>query len=255
MLTFLKHLTGRLKKPANVAFTSPLVVDTCCILVGDIHGRIDLLEALLEKISPRNNCDLIFLGDYVDRGDHSADVLRMLFELDKSDHVTCLMGNHEKMLLDFLDDPKGSGKRWLRNGGLQTLASFGVGGVADGSGPTALQEAASNLEDALGHELEQWLRALPLFYRNGNLVCAHAAVDPMLPLALQKPSTYLWGHPEFFKTPRVDGYWVAHGHTIVDEASAKDGRISVDTGACFTGRLTAAVVEANEPIRFIATNV
>ncbi|MEH6836292.1 MULTISPECIES: metallophosphoesterase family protein [Falsihalocynthiibacter] len=254
MLTFLKRFTGNRKKSEDIAFTSAMVVDRSCVIVGDIHGRFDLLQKLLRKVDLESPHDLIFLGDYVDRGDHSAEVLRWLYELDKSERVTCLMGNHEKMLIEFLDNPIGTGSRWLKNGGLQTLASFGVGGVAEGAGPRALEEAASNLKAALSYEVEQWLRELPLLFRNGNLVCVHAAVDPALPLSLQKPSTYLWGHPEFFKTPRSDGYWVAHGHTVVEDAHAKNGRISIDTGAYYTGRLTAAVIDKNTPIRFLDTH-
>ena len=70
----------------------------------------------------------------------------------------------------------------------------------------------------------------------------HAAADPLCPLDQQSDSVLLWGHPEFFKIPREDGQWIVHGHTIVDAPTADKGRISVDTGAYATGRLTAASI-------------
>ncbi|MEY8118874.1 metallophosphoesterase family protein [Falsihalocynthiibacter sp. BN13B15] len=253
MLAFLKNFTKNREKVDGNEFTTSLDVKVSCILVGDIHGRIDLLLQLLEKISLKKPRDLVFGGDYIDRGEYSADVLRLLFKMNQSDHAICLMGNHEKMLIDFLDNPCENGGRWLRNGGLQTLASFGVGGVSEASGPTSLQKAASKLSAAMGPALENWLRNLPLTYRNGNLVHVHAAADPKLPLSSQKSSNYLWGHPDFFKLLRTDGIWIAHGHTVVDRANAENGRISLDTGAYFSGRLTAAVIEKNKPIRFTDT--
>mgnify|MGYP001951770689 CR=1 FL=1 len=101
-------------------------------IIGDIHGRADLLELMLELIDAHiggtsaADPKLIFVGDYIDLGPDSAVVLTRMKELQEAfpDNVTCLMGNHEKMLLDFLDQPETRGVRWLKNGGLQTLASF-----------------------------------------------------------------------------------------------------------------------------------
>lgn len=206
--------------------------------IGDIHGRFDLLTRLLTKLEPE--LQVICVGDYVDRGEHSAEVLRFL---QAHPEITCLMGNHEQMLLSFLDDPKAAGPRWLRYGGLQTLASFGVAGVSDTSQGADLEKACEALTAAMGEDLITWLRRLPLSWQSGNIFVTHAGCDPAVPVDEQSASHLLWGHPEFFKMPLQDGNWVLHGHTIVDAPSAEAGRISIDTGAFATGRLTAAVVK------------
>jgi len=220
--------------------------------IGDIHGRDDLLAQMLERISRDADGkphDLVLVGDYVDRGEASAAVLRRLAALDASDHVVCLKGNHEAMLLEFLDDPEGAGRRWIRNGGLQTLASFGVGGVTETASGDAMKRIRDQLRAAMG-DLEAWLRGLRTFFHSGNIMVAHAGADPRLPADEQDEKTLLWGHPAFHAQPRQDGIWVVHGHTVVDAARARDGRISIDTGAYATGRLTAVALERDD-IRFL----
>lgn len=262
MLGFIKRIrTSRREPTESGAFSASLAVTRRCYAVGDIHGRADLLSKLLLEIqhdaeNAEASKEIVFLGDYVDRGENSAGVLSCLQDLtqDMGASITCLMGNHEKMLLDFLDRPAERGRQWLRNGGLQTLASFNVGGLTEISGKESLTVAAEKLRSALGSNLELWLRTLPLTYANGNLVCVHAAADPGAAIDMQKQSTLQWGHPDFFERPRNDGLWVAHGHTIIKEPTVKNGRISIDTGAYYSGRLTAAVLAPGEPVRFIRTN-
>jgi serine/threonine protein phosphatase 1 len=232
-------------------------------VVGDVHGRSDLLEKILtlidhdievtKPVAPQ----VVFVGDYVDRGEHSAEVLARLCSLDAElvDNLTLLMGNHEKMLLDFLDDPARFGGRWLRNGGLQTLASFGVRGanISESAGPDVLLDLGHALRDQMGKALEEWLRARPLNWHSGNVWVVHAAADPGRAMEEQKSATLLWGAPEFNKRVRSDGNWVVHGHTIVDQPGAAHGRISVDTGAVFTGHLTAAAIRTTGEITFLQT--
>lgn len=234
------------------AFDAPLAPDRPFYALGDIHGRADLLETALEWVeSDRAARDemgpapvLILLGDYVDRGEQSAQVLDRLFALqrDHPDRVVCLMGNHEKMMLEFLDDPAGRGTRWLRNGGLQTLASYRIGGLAERADAEDLMEACEALEKALPKGMEAWLRGLPLRWQSGNICCVHASMDPDLPPAEQNARSLLWGHRDFFTRARTDGIWVLHGHTIVPAPERAGGRIAIDTGAYATGRLTAAAL-------------
>lgn len=227
--------------------------------IGDIHGRADLLEALLHKIETEAvgheaSVRLVFVGDYVDRGDQSKAVLERLHQLctEMPDQVICLLGNHEKMLLEFLDDPQARGQRWLRNGGLQTLASFGVGRISERATGAALDEARDRFRAAIGGPLVTWLRGLPRYWQSGNVAVVHAAADPALALDAQDANTLIWGHPAFLRDRRRDGLWVVHGHTIVPEPVAADGRIAVDTGAYATGRLTAAHISA-DGVRFLQT--
>jgi len=191
---------------------------------------------------------IICVGDLVDRGENSADVLRLTLERDAQPDFICLKGNHEHMLLRFLQAPEEQGARWLRYGGLQTLASFGIG-LRQGQPMETVRDA---LAEKMGEELIRWLTNLPLQWVSGNVAVVHAAAHPAHPINKQSERVLMWGHPEFFQTPRNDGLWVVHGHTIVDVPHAKDGRIAVDTGAFGTGVLTAARVSV-DGVSFINT--
>ncbi len=182
----------------------------------------------------------VLVGDLIDRGEDSRAVIDRVMA---DDRITCLMGNHEAMALAFLDDPVAQGPRWLRNGGLQTLASFGVGAVHDGADAAGLRRARNSFAQALGEARIAWLRARPLIWQSGNVAVTHAGADPAVALDAQEARALLWGHPDFGKLPRDDGQWVVHGHVIVDAPHAQAGRIAVDTGAYATGRLSAALIE------------
>ena len=235
--------------------------DVPVYVIGDIHGRADLLDQLLGRIeADRQGADtaedrLVFVGDYIDRGDESAAVLDRVAGLswDRPDRVVCLMGNHERMLLDMLDDPATRGGRWLRYGGLQTLASYQIGGITQSSPPERLEEVADELRRALPDGIEDWLRALPLQWSSGDLHVCHAAAKPDLAMDDQPDEVLLWGHPSFLKTAREDGQWVAFGHTIFDAPEVRQRRIAVDTGAYYSGALTAAVIAPGRAVRFLST--
>ena len=214
----------------------PLAPEVAFVALGDIHGRADLLARALDSIQ---DIRIVCVGDYVDRGDESDKVLRML---QAHPDVICLSGNHEEMMLNFLDHPQKHGPRWLRYGGLQTLASFGVAGASEGTSGAGLDGIAENLRSAMGQDLIQWVRTRPKIWRSGNVAVVHAAADPNVPLDQQTTETLHWGHAEFEKRTRQDGFWVLHGHTIVDTGTVTKGRIAIDTGAYATGRLTAARV-------------
>lgn len=217
----------------------PLAPDAPFVALGDIHGRADLLARALDSIK---DTQIVCVGDYVDRGDESAEVLRLLHARPD---VVCLSGNHEEMMLNFLDHPQKHGPRWLRYGGLQTLASFGVAGASEATTGAALDAIAEQLQNAMGAELVLWLRNRPIFWQSGNVAVVHAAADPASPINLQTAETLHWGHADFGTTQRQDDIWVLHGHTIVDAPFADCGRVSIDTGAYATGRLTAAWVSAH----------
>ena len=255
MSLFKRILTGVNKKSPD-PFTAPVAPDVAFYVIGDIHGREDLFSTLIGKmeteISPSNVPPVVLVGDYIDRGEQSANVLRWLHKLclDESLQMVCLMGNHEDMMLKFLDDPVERGARWLRFGGLQTLASFGVGAITEGSSAQALMRARDELQEAVGEELIEWLRNLPTQWSSGNVTVVHAAADPHRSLETQNPRVLKWGHPDFFKVARADGNWIVHGHTIVDEPHVERGRIAIDTGAFATGRLTAAHIRPGS-VRFL----
>ena len=210
--------------------------------IGDVHGRLDLLSPLLRRIARRGADDpIVILGDMIDRGPDSAGVLRMLYHW-RHQNLVCLAGNHEAMMLGFLDDPVRNAAMWLRNGGIETLQSFGIA-PPELTARGAASDCAHELAQALG-PLQDWLRGLPLRWSSGNVVAVHAALDPARPPGMQDEKTLLWGHPRCASTPRRDGLWVVHGHVVQDAPSAKEGRISLDTGAWHTGRLSAARIAA-----------
>ncbi|MBF9032610.1 serine/threonine protein phosphatase [Rhodobacterales bacterium HKCCE2091] len=230
-------------------------------VVGDIHGCADLLDPVLNlidddigRISARDP-HLVFVGDYIDHGPGSAEVLARMQALDEEfpDHVTCLMGNHERMLLDFLSDPAHRGARWLRAGGAATMASYGLDDPSAAEAPTpAMYEAAARaLAAALTPDLAAWVAALPLSWRSGNLWVVHAAADPMHAMEAQSARVLLWGHPEFGMEARADGAWVAHGHTEVDAPLFDAGRINTDTAAWRSGCLTACAIRPDGSHRFL----
>ena len=230
---------------------APLCVDTPLAVIGDIHGRLDLLDMLLDRLADKApDAKLIFVGDYVDRGPDARAVIDRLRGL--GDGAVCLRGNHEAMLLEFLDHPIELGGRWLRNGGDATLASYGIA-LNENSGVDEVTAASSALRIGLADGAEIWLRGLPLFWQSGTVLVTHAGPDPAMPIAGQDDQVFLWGHNRFLREQRTDGIWVAHGHWIRSRAVCAQGRIAVDTGAWASGRLTAAIIENDRAVRFIAT--
>ncbi len=208
----------------------------------------------MEQIEQRaQDTDIIMVGDYIDRGDESASVLAQVMAWEQAhESLICLLGNHEQFMLSFLDNPTRKGRRWLRHGGLQTLASYGIGGFGEAASDAQLTQAAIDLRDAMPDGLTSWLRARPTHWQSGNLHVVHAAADPGRDMDEQDVNTLLWGHPDFAATPRTDGQWIAHGHTITDRpGSDGQGRIAVDTGAYATGRLTAALIAPDGTIEMV----
>lgn len=223
------------------------------VAIGDIHGRDDLLSALLDQLRDQApELPLVFVGDYVDRGPDSAAVLRRIMGLCQSapQKVIALKGNHEVMLLDFIDTPEVAGPLWLRNGGAKTLESFGIPDPADNA--DALRGARDALVEQAGPGCIDWLRARPLIWQSGNVVVSHAGGDPARPIDPRRGHGLLWGHRAFLRKPRRDGLWMVHGHFIVPEPHMRAGRIAIDTGAYSTGRLSAAIV-GPEGARFLST--
>ncbi|WP_233494690.1 metallophosphoesterase family protein [Ruegeria sp. A3M17] len=236
MLSSLIQRFGR-----RAVFPAPMP-DTPTCVIGDVHGCIRQLQNLLPKI-PRDH-RVILVGDYVDRGENSADVLRLI--QNRPDFI-CLKGNHEDMMLNFLRDPEEYGPRWLRYGGLQTLASFGVRNVRAEMTAAELVACRDNLLVEMGPELVRWITELRAFDYSGNVLVAHAGANPNTSPDQQSEKNLMWGHPEFRTTDRRDGVWVVYGHTIVDQAAARRGRIAVDTGAFATGVLSAVCLDGGEP--------
>ncbi|MEO1135504.1 MAG: metallophosphoesterase family protein [Pseudomonadota bacterium] len=220
--------------------------------IGDIHGRADMLDALLSAIEDDagafDETTLVFLGDYVDRGPDSKGVLERLTRLQKShDNAFFLKGNHEEIMLDFLAEPEDL-PHWLDWGGEETLESYGVDPV--GQSATALAEA---MNAALPTAHRNFLKTLALTHTEGDYLFVHAGLRPGAPLEDQSETDLLWIRKRFHNAPPDDrpDFVVVHGHTPTDKPVDAGWRIGVDTGACYGGLLTAVVLEGTTR-RFIS---
>lgn len=225
----------------------PRPVQPLCV-IGDLHGRADLLDLMLATVAtrdPETKARRIFVGDLIDRGPDSAAVLARLHQLCTSDpaHYICVMGNHERMLLDFLADPQRYAPRWFAAGGDQTLASFGLtlryGGRDAAEQSRAL---AAALQAAIPPDLLKWLAVRPLYWREGSVLVSHAGADAKKALDSQAEDEFIWGRTSS-KGDRQDGIWVVQGHQVVARPTTRGSRIFIDTGAWQTGRLSAAWID------------
>lgn len=218
--------------------------------IGDIHGRSDLLSELLRLIEqdaahspPHARKTLVFLGDYVDRGPDSRGVIEKLCHgLPHGFEAVFLKGNHEEILLEFLDDPTLLGS-WRRNGGERTLESYGVdcGRLArENAKPAAWRDAFAS---ALPPAHVNFLRHLRLTHEIGDYAFVHAGVRPGVPLDAQDPADLLWIRDEFLTSQEPFGKIVVHGHTPGACPVVRSNRIGIDTGAVFSEHLTALRLE------------
>lgn len=226
----------------------PQPAEALCV-IGDVHGCLLQLEKLLQQVPSGHRC--ILVGDYIDRGEQSSEVLRFLY---RRTDLTCLMGNHEDMLLRFLKSPEHAGPRWLLNGGLQTLAAFGIRGIRPQMTTTELNDCRNRLRAAMGEDLVDFLANLRTSVISGNILIAHAGADPKKAPHQQEDRVLKWGHPDFHHR-RQDGFWLVHGHTIVPRPLAENGRIAVDTGAFANGTLSAVCLEVGAPIKFLEASL
>lgn len=218
--------------------------------VGDIHGRVDLLEAMHDRItddlrsSPPDEWRIVYLGDYGDRGPDTSGVISHLIALKERDpRVITLRGNHDQAFLDFL----GVGDRirlFERYGGFQTAASYGV--TADFTSPEAASATKEALVAAMPAEHLRFLAKLPLSAAFGDFFFCHAGIRPGVPLAEQDPNDLIWIRETFLNDPRLHPKVVVHGHTPVEEPEFMANRVDVDTGAYYSGLLTALVIEGKE---------
>lgn len=222
--------------------------------MGDIHGCAAALAALEARILEdgrkiEGEKLLIHLGDHVDRGPDSAAVLDRLMTAPAAGwRRVCLAGNHEIMMLDFLANPHRE-HGWLRFGGVETLASYGI----DARDLLALPER-QRIERLRAHIPEEhldFLAGLALTLSAPGVVFVHAGLRPGLPLERQSADDLLWIRDAFFNAPAEPGRLVVHGHTPAAEPVVAPGRICVDTGAYATGILTALCLSETGAPRFV----
>ena len=198
------------------------------LAVGDIHGCREALRELLDRVAPTEHDQLVFLGDYIDRGPDSAGVVDDLLALrDRLPRSVFLRGNHEQMLLDVLAGA--SLLSFLANGGGQTIASYRTGGAWPP--PVAHRAFFASL--------------LPL-YTNAQFIFVHAGLRPGITLAEQSPDDLLWIRQDFLAAEVDWGKTVVFGHTPLEQPLLTPDRIGLDTGCVYGGRLTCCEVNTRQ---------
>lgn len=219
--------------------------------VGDVHGRIDLydrLEARIRRLTPE--ATIVLLGDLIDRGPGSRQVIARMLEPDP--HLTrlAILGNHEDMALRFLDDPEAA-LRWLDLGGAEALADWGIV-RSRGETATALRD---RWQGVLNPDEHAFLKALPLARSFGRHVLTHAGAAAEVPLSVQGKPELVWqrhGEIDDLLPPAdLDGRMVVHGHVPGPEIRANGWRINLDTGAWKSGRLSAARLHPDRAPEFL----
>lgn len=218
--------------------------------IGDIHGHADLLEQLHGMIGEdaanySGEKHLLYVGDYVDRGMQSRQVIEMLLDHPLAGfETTFLKGNHEQAMLDFMQAPEAT-SGWLLYGGRETLYSYGV--VVPGLPSVRnLRGIAADLAEALPESHRAFLESGHLSWTAGDYHFVHAGIRPGIPLDRQLAQDQMWIREEFTLSEKDHGAVVVHGHTICDEVEFRRNRIGIDTGAFHTGVLTCLVLEGKE---------
>ena len=223
-------------------------------VIGDIHGRADLLDRMIGEIGndlaarPVADSLVVTVGDYIDRGPNSRGVIERLLANPFPARFVPLKGNHELLLEGFLLNPEVAG-HWRRLGGLETMQSYGVP-VGDMMRGREYLAAARALAQAIPAAHFDFLGALRTSLTVGKYFICHAGVRPGVPLDRQSEEDLLWIRDEFLDSRTDFGKIVVHGHTPAEKPELLPNRINVDTGAFMTGRLTCAAIDA-DGVRFI----
>lgn len=214
--------------------------------IGDIHGRLDLLERAIVAIE--RDVDqageggmTVTLGDYVDRGPASRSVIERLAANPFPTPYVALRGNHESLLESFLVDASG-GEHWRRLGGVETLHSYGVP-VADVMLGKNYEVASEHLRTALPPHHTQFLSSLKTSFCNDRYFFCHAGVRPGIALERQSETDLTWIRDEFLSSKTDFGKVIIHGHTPVERPDVRPNRINIDTGAYMSSRLTCIVLD------------
>ncbi|MBC87120.1 MAG: hypothetical protein CL677_08050 [Bdellovibrionaceae bacterium] len=195
--------------------------------IGDVHGCFDQLKELISKLPLDDSSTLVFLGDYVDRGPNSNEVIQFIIDLKKKYNVVALRGNHEQMMIDYVDNPSSvNAGLFILNGGSATLASY----------------AQEDGQYDIPNQHIVFLRNLPLYYETEDFFFVHAGV-PEISLSEineeEHADQLLWIREPFLTTTMNWEKTIVHGHTVFDNVVVGENRISLDTGCVYSGALSA----------------
>ena len=223
--------------------------------IGDIHGRSDLLAAQLRQIDvdctlyPCSRPIVVFIGDYIDRGPASREVLDLLLGCERTRETVFLKGNHETLVHRFLSVPAVLDE-WRLCGGLETLVSYGLQPSLN-PGVAEQRRLAKELTKSIPKPHLEFLDSLKLSFSCGDFLFVHAGIRPGVPIRKQREEDLLWIREEFLSCDQRFEKFVVHGHTPVRTPDVRSNRMNIDTGAFATGRLTCIVIEGVSIIELI----
>lgn len=239
----------KLFRPTADAPLPSMPAGTRAYVIGDIHGRDDLFAAMVDAVeadaagaASEIRAEVILLGDLIDRGPASAQVVQRAREWQARMPVRILAGNHEEMFLQSFRDIDVL-RHFLKHGGRETILSYGVDeaefvectrdelqGIMDRAVPRQDRDFLASFEDCL---------------ERGDYLFVHAGIRPGVDLEDQKRHDFLWIREPFLRHAGAHSHVVVHGHTIAEGIDERDNRIGIDTGAFRTGCLTALVLEGS----------
>jgi len=237
--------------------------DTRVYAIGDIHGYVKELEAMHDLIRkdlderPIDAAQIVYIGDYIDRGPENDAVIQCLIERELHEpdisHIF-LRGNHENAMMAFIEKPKGPRKDWLDWGGLNTLINYGV--QPDMTRPLSMQaeRLAADLAAKLPLSHAEFLKNTQLTHICGDYLFVHAGIRPGVPLDKQKPHDLMMIRKGFLDYEGAHEKCIVHGHTSVKNIEIKPNRINIDTGL-YHGRYLAAVVLEGNTIRSLKVDM
>ena len=243
MIQFLKSIFSAPQAKAHVA-TIP--AGERVYAIGDIHGRLDLFDVLIDAVEaddaalPGARTTVILLGDLVDRGPASAQVLARARSWQQQRTVRVLCGNHEEMFLNSFDKSNMM-RHFLRHGGTETLLSYGVDGKQ--LAKASIEQAQQIMRENVPQSEIDYIAGFEDIIRVGDYVFVHAGIDPQVALDDQRRQDLRWIREPFLSHTGTSDHVVVHGHTISEDPVERANRIGIDTGAYASGRLTALVLE------------
>lgn len=227
---------------------------TVIYAIGDIHGRADLLQALQQAIVAdaatrrARRRVLVYLGDYVSRGSDSPRVVELARAYRPAGFdVVTLKGNHEDLLLRYLEGDLDAGRHWFDYDGLDTLADYGVDAADRAARDEAMLESLRRrFAAALPAAHLGFFRTLKTFHRAGGYYFVHAGIHPGVPLEFQRDWDRMWIRARFLESDAEHGALIVHGHSISTAPEFRHNRIGIDTGAYASGVLTCLVLDGPE---------
>jgi serine/threonine protein phosphatase 1 len=196
--------------------------------IGDVHGCMDKLKVLIGAIrADQDNDTLLFIGDYIDRGKHGIEVVDYVLRLkNEYQNVICLMGNHENMLLRYLEGMDED--MYLENGGVATLDAYGI----------SRRDAIRKRKEKVYADHMRFFTTLKLYHETESYIFVHAGLMPSVPLKQQTTHDLLWIRNQFIEAEDDFGKIVVFGHTPLQDPLIMANKIGIDTGAVYGRKLT-----------------